>query len=103
MELSIVNHGSMKNLIVDRKRERHDRKMSDKTSKKPIQESMTINTAPVKISTRDKKREVKEARPTQENERHQFTLNELEEKIYLFPNSNVPNMLEDLLKIRLLS
>ena len=30
---------------------------------------MMVNTTPIKISTRDKKKEVKEAAPTQENER----------------------------------
>ena len=58
---------------------------------------MTINTAPFKISARDKKKEVKEVGPIQENERRRFTLKELEEKKYPFPNSNVPNMLEVIL------
>ena len=97
MELSIANHGAKKDLIIDQQRERHNGKASDKNSIKPIQESMTVNMTPIKISARDKKKEVKEARPTQENERCQFTLNELEEKKYHFPNSNVPSMLEDLL------
>ena len=64
MELGIANHGSKKDLTIDQQRERHDEKMSDKTSKKPIQKSMTINMAPVKISRRDKKKEVKETRST---------------------------------------
>ena len=97
MELSITNHGSKKDLTIDHQRERHNGKMSDKTLKKPIQESMTINTTPVKISTRDKKKEVKEVGPTQENERLWFTLKEFEEKKYHFPYSDVPNILEDLL------
>ena len=59
---------------------------------------MTINTAPVKISTRDKKNEVKEDGLIQENERRRFTLKELEEKKYHFPDSDVPHMLEDLLQ-----
>ena len=96
MKLNIANHGSKKNLTVDRQRERHDGKMSDKTSKKPIQELMMINTTPVKISARDKKKELKEVRLTQENEKRWFTLKELKEKKYHFPNSVVPNMLEDL-------
>ena len=41
---------------------------------------MTINTTPVKISAKDKKKEVKEAGPTRENERRRFTLKELKEK-----------------------
>ena len=36
MELNIDNHGSKKDLTVDRQRERHDGKKSDKTSKKPF-------------------------------------------------------------------
>ena len=64
MELSIANHGSKKDLTIDQQRERHDGKKSDKTSKKPIQEKMTINTAPAKISARDKKKKVKEDGPT---------------------------------------
>ncbi|KAL6332976.1 hypothetical protein AAG906_019991 [Vitis piasezkii] len=95
------NHGSKKDLTIDRQRERHDGKRSDKTSKKPIQESMMINMAPIKISTRDKSKEVKEVGPIQENERRRFTLKELEEKKYHFPDSDVPNMLEDLLRKRL--
>ena len=52
---------------------------------------------PIKISARDKQKEVKKVRPTQENERCRFTLKELEEKKYHFPNSDVPCMLEDML------
>ena len=63
MELSIANHGSKKILTIDQQKERHNEKKSDKTSKKPIKESMTINTTPVKISAKDKKKEVKEAGP----------------------------------------
>ena len=36
MELSIANHGSKKDLIVDRQRERHNGKARDKNSIKPI-------------------------------------------------------------------
>ena len=64
MELSIANHGSKKVLTIDQQKERHNEKKSDKTSKKPIKESMMINTTLVKISAKDKKKEVKEARPT---------------------------------------
>ena len=58
---------------------------------------MTVNMTPIKISARDKKKEVKEARPTQENERYRFTLKELEKKKYHFPYSDMPSMMEDLL------
>ena len=58
---------------------------------------MKVNMTPIKISTRDKKKEVKEARSTQENERCRFTLKELEEKKYHFLDFDVPSMLENLL------
>ena len=57
-----------------------------------------INTATVKISARDKKKEVKEAELTQENKRYRFTLKELEEKKYHFPDFDMPNVLEGLLQ-----
>ena len=69
MELNIANHGSKKDLTIDRKRERHDEKRSDKTSKKPIQDLMTIITTPIKILARNKNNEVKKSRPIYENER----------------------------------
>ena len=98
MELNIANHGAKKDIIIDQQRERHNGKASDKNSIKPIQESMTVNATPIKISARDKKKKVKETRPTQENERCWFTLKKLEEKKYHFHDSDVPSMLEDLLQ-----
>ena len=55
---------------------------------------MTVNVT----LARDKKKEGKKVRPIQENERCRFTLKELEEKRYPFPNSDVPSMFEDLLQ-----
>ena len=94
MELNIANHDAKNDLIIDQQRERHNGKASDKISIKLIQESMTVNVT----LARDKKKEVKDARPTQENERCWFTLKELKEKRYHFPDSDVPSMLEDLLQ-----
>ncbi|XP_020410515.1 uncharacterized protein LOC109946596 [Prunus persica] len=59
---------------------------------------MTINTVPVKISTRDKKKEVKRMEPSREVDIRRRTLKELEEKMYPFPDSDVAGMLEDLLE-----
>ena len=78
-------------------RERHNVKSSDKNSIKLIQESMTVNTTPIKILAQNKKNGVKEIGPTQENERCRFTLKKLEEKKYHFLDYDVPSMLEDLL------
>ena len=54
MELNIANHGDKKDFIVDQQRERHNGKASDKNSIKLIQESMIVNTTPIKISASDK-------------------------------------------------
>ena len=97
MKLSIANHGTKKDLIVDRQKETHDGKTSEKTSIKLIQKSMMVNMSPIKISARDKKKEVKEVRLTQENKMCRFILKKLEEKKYPFPDFDVPNMLENLL------
>ena len=51
---------------------------------------------PIKILARDKKKEVRETGPIQENERRWFTLKELKDKKYHFLDSDVSNMLEDL-------
>ena len=56
MEISIANHGVKKDLIIDQQKERHNGKTSDKNLIKLIQESMTVNTTPIKISVRDKKK-----------------------------------------------
>ena len=58
---------------------------------------MMVNTTPIKILAQNKKKEVKEIGPTQENKRCWFTLKELEEKKYHFPDYDVPSMLENLL------
>ena len=57
-----------------------------------------VNTTLIKISAKDKKKELKEVRLTQENEKRWFTLKELKKKKYHFPNSIVLNMLEDLVQ-----
>ena len=63
---------------------------------------MMVNTTPIKILVQDKKNEVKKVGPTQENEMCRFTLKELEEKKYHFLDSDVPNMLEDLLQTKVI-
>ncbi|KAM1310177.1 hypothetical protein PS2_006787 [Malus domestica] len=56
---------------------------------------MTVNTSPVKISTRGK---AIQAEGFRDQEMRRRTLKELEEKTYPFPDSDVVAMLEDLLE-----
>ena len=54
MELKIAKHGANKDLIIDQWKKRDDGKKGNNTLKKPIEESMTLNTTPIKkkINTR---------------------------------------------------
>ncbi|XP_024200624.1 uncharacterized protein LOC112203961 [Rosa chinensis] len=93
MELSIASHKGKKKKIVD---QRKDKGFGSKALKKSTKESMAVNIAPVKISTRDK--EVKKAEPIWTYDRTKRSLKEWQQKTYPFPDSDVAGMLEDLLE-----
>ncbi|KAH7841973.1 hypothetical protein Vadar_000063 [Vaccinium darrowii] len=97
MEISIANHGGKNPPILEKPSDKRDVKKGDKFSKGTTKDSMMVTTAPVKITAKDKKREVKkEFRPVEKDKR--LTLKELQAKKYPFPDSDVPGMLEDLLE-----
>ncbi|KAH7848143.1 hypothetical protein Vadar_034268 [Vaccinium darrowii] len=97
MEISIANHGGKNPPNLEKPSDKRDVKKGDKFSKGTTKDSMMITTAPVKITAKDKKREVKkEFRPVEKGNRP--TLKELQAKKYPFPDSDVPGMLEDLLE-----
>ncbi|VVA37242.1 PREDICTED: retrotransposon, partial [Prunus dulcis] len=98
MELSIASHGGKHEPVMEQRKEKVFGQKTDKPVKKPTKEAMTINTVPVKISTRDKKKEVRRMEPSREVDRRRCTLKELEEKTYPFSDSDVAGMLEDLLE-----
>ncbi|KAI5317590.1 hypothetical protein L3X38_037297 [Prunus dulcis] len=75
MELSIASHGGKHEPVMEQTKEKVFGQKIDKPIKKPIKGAMTINTAPVKISTRDKKKEVKRIEPSREVDRRRRTLN----------------------------
>ncbi|KAM1348211.1 hypothetical protein ACFX2F_002409 [Malus domestica] len=93
MELSIAHHGK-KEPIANYKNDKFLGAKVDKFAWKPAKEVMTVNTAPVKISTRGKAIQTEAFR---DQEIHRRTLKELEEKTYPFPDSDVVAMLKDLL------
>ena len=77
----------------------------DNHGKKPAKEAVTINNthvktshATVKISSKNKAKEIKRGEPSRTQDRYKNTLRELEQKTYLFPDSDVAAMLEDLLE-----
>ncbi|KAM0989301.1 hypothetical protein ACFX11_013274 [Malus domestica] len=93
MELSIAHHGK-KEPIADYKNDKVLETKVEKAAWKPTKEAMTVNTSPVKISTRGKAIQVEAFR---DQEMRRRTLKELEEKTYPFPDSDVVAMLDDLL------
>ncbi|KAM2951141.1 hypothetical protein COP2_000683 [Malus domestica] len=99
MELSIAHHGK-KEPIADYKNDKVVGPKEEKTAWKPTKETMTVNTAPVKISTRGKAIQTEAFR---DQEMRRRTLNELEEKTYPFPDFDVVAMLDDLLDKKVIS
>ncbi|KAL4636874.1 hypothetical protein ACB092_03G039500 [Castanea dentata] len=55
MELSIFCHGNMKPPVPEEKKKRREIKKNDRNTKSNVKDSMNINPAPVKISTRNVK------------------------------------------------
>ncbi|KAM1683998.1 hypothetical protein ACFXTN_032111 [Malus domestica] len=94
MELNIAHHGK-KEPIFDYKNDKVLGPKVDKAAWKPIKEAITVNTAPIKVSTRGKAIQTEVFR---DQEMRRRTLKELEEKTYPFPDSDVAAMLEDLLE-----
>ncbi|KAM1902165.1 hypothetical protein ACFX1X_031351 [Malus domestica] len=99
MELSIAHHGK-KEPIADYKNDKVLGTKVEKAAWKPTKEAMTVNTAPVKISTRGKAIQTEAFR---DQEMRRRTLKELEEKIYPFPDSDIVAMLDDLLDKKVIS
>ena len=93
MELSIAHHGK-KEPFTDHKNDKVFGPKVEKAAWKPTKEAMTVNTAPVKVSTRGKAIQTEAFR---DQEMHRRTFKELEEKTYPFLDSDVAAMLKDLL------
>ncbi|KAM1243062.1 hypothetical protein ACFX2G_035359 [Malus domestica] len=77
----------------------------DKTGKKPAKEAFTVNivpiktsSAPIKISSKTKAKEIKRGESPRTQDRYKSTLRELEQKAYPFPDSDMDAMLDDLLE-----
>ncbi|KAM2767172.1 hypothetical protein COP1_023000 [Malus domestica] len=104
MELSITHHGK-KEPITDFKKDKMFSQNVDKTGKKPPKEAFTVSTAPVKtasapikISSKTKAKEIKRNEPPRTQERYKSTMRELKQKVYPFPDSDMDAMLDDLLE-----
>ena len=102
MELSISSHGNMKPLIPEERKERREVRKNDRNAKSNIKDSMNINPTLVKISTRNVKVNEKSPEGDQQRETRRSSLKEWEQKVYPFLDADMPEMLEQLLKLQLI-
>ena len=102
MELSISSHGNTKPPIPEERKERREIKKIDRNAKSNIKDSMNVNPALVKISLRNVKANEKRPKGGQQCETRRSSLKEWEQKVYPFPNVDMPKMLDRLLKLKLI-
>ncbi|PIM97563.1 hypothetical protein CDL12_29966 [Handroanthus impetiginosus] len=99
MELSMANHGA-ELPIEEKKKDKKDFKKSEKNMKTSIKESMVVKAATVKFPTIEKKNNDKVE--NQDASSGKRTLKEMQEKEYLFPDSDVPHIFDELLARKLI-
>ncbi|KAA0032132.1 retrotransposon gag protein [Cucumis melo var. makuwa] len=99
MELSIASRGSKDFPIYEVKKDRKETKGAEKVVKSTVKESIVVNTTPLKFSKR------KEGRAEKNDDgsvRRRLTLKESQEKVYPFSDSDIVDMLEQLLEKQLI-
>ena len=91
--------------ITDFKKDKVFAPKADNHGNNPAKEAFTINatpiktfSAPVKISSKNKAKEIKRGEPSHTQDRYKNTLRELEQKTYPFPDSDMAPMLDNLLE-----
>ncbi|TYK24843.1 ty3-gypsy retrotransposon protein [Cucumis melo var. makuwa] len=99
MELSIVSRGTKDFPISEVRKDKKETKGAEKVVKSIVKESMVVNTTPLKFSKR--KEDIAEKKGDG-NERRRLTLKERQKKVYPFPDSDVADMLEQLLEKQLI-
>ena len=97
-ELSIASNGHQ-SLPIQEKQDLH--KGGKFPPKLENKQSLTIITAPLKVPTQPKMKEHMHA-PTQDKGRRRLTLQEMQDKQYPFPNSDISKILDHLLKLQLI-
>jgi len=98
MEVTIANRHGVSFNIVESKRDSTEVKKNVKFSKNLTKEMMLVSKAePVRITGKPNLEE-RGSMPFKDVIRMRPTLKELQEKKYLFPDSNFPGMLDDLLE-----
>ncbi|KAA0063077.1 ty3-gypsy retrotransposon protein [Cucumis melo var. makuwa] len=98
MELSIANRGNNDLLVPEVRKEKKEVKSTQKVLKGATKEAMVISTTPLKLVSKEKKMEKRQ----DEGEKRCPTLKERQEKIYPFLDSDLPDMLDQLLEKQLI-
>ena len=101
MELSISSHGNMKPPVLEERKERREIRKNDRNAKINIKDSMNIYPAPVKILTRNEKANEKRPEGGQQCETRS-SLKEWEQNVYPLLDVDMPEMLKQLLKLKLI-
>ena len=100
MELSIASHGSTNPPILEESKK--EVRKNNRNAKINLKDLMAINIAEVEVPRRGANANEKRLEGWQKNEVRHLTLKEREQKIYLFPNEDVPNIFEQLLQMKLI-
>ena len=101
-ELSISSHGNTRPPILEEKKERKETSNNDRNAKSNVKDLMNVNSAPIKILTRIVKANERLPERGQQREMRRSSLKEWEQKVCPFPDDDMPEMLEQLLKLKLI-
>ncbi|KAA0046265.1 ty3-gypsy retrotransposon protein [Cucumis melo var. makuwa] len=96
MELSIASRGAKDFSVPEVRKDKKETRGADKTVKSTVKESMVVNTTPLKFS---KRKEVRAEKKNDGSKRRRLTLKERQEKFYPFPDSDIADMLEQLIQL----
>ncbi|KAL4598593.1 hypothetical protein ACB092_11G069900 [Castanea dentata] len=100
--LLISCHENMKPPVPEEKKERREIRKNDRNTKSNVRHSMNVNSAPVKISTGNVEANEKRPEGGQRRETRRSLLKEWEQKVYPFLDADIPEMLEQLLSLKLI-
>ncbi|KAA0025450.1 ty3-gypsy retrotransposon protein [Cucumis melo var. makuwa] len=98
MELSIANRGNNDLLVPEVRKEKKEVKSTQKVLKGATKEAMVVSTTPLKLVSKEKKMKKRQ----DEGKKRRPTLKERQEKIYPFSDSDLPDMLDQLLEKQLI-
>ena len=100
MELSIASHGSTNPPILEESKK--EVRKNDRNDKVSLKDPMVVNATKVKVPRRGVNANEKRLKGWQKNEMRHLTLKERKQKVYPFPDEDVPNILEQLLQLKLI-